>query len=173
MLSLRQLCLHVHTPPLNSTMPPHRSGISKSVEPRPATGDSLGLLRQRCGPLPAADCRAGRSSSWVGGELPPHGVKQHLFAMDHRSLQHARYSSECPAEWGRVHEVRRSQPRLSGPLIRFDVSPFCRWDSRSALLAGSLVPTGHTRFWRFTIEQPSRLFLSLAGFRACLLAGRR
>jgi len=39
---------------------------------------------------------------------------------------------------------------------------------RGALLAGSF-----TRFWRFTIEQPSRLFLSLAGFRACLLAGRR
>lgn len=71
-------------------------------------------------------------------------------------------------EWGRVHEVRRSQPRLSGPLIRFGVSPFCRWDSRGALRAGSF-----TRFWRFTIEQPSRLFLSLAGFRACLLAGRR
>ena len=30
-----------------------------------------------------------------------------------------------------------------------------------------------TRFWCFTIEQPYRLFLSLAGFRACLLAGRR
>ena len=71
-------------------------------------------------------------------------------------------------EWGRVHEVRRSQPRLSGSLIRFGVSPFCRWDSRSALLAGSF-----TQFWRFTIEQPYRLFLSLAGFRACLLAGRR
>ena len=72
-------------------------------------------------------------------------------------------------EWGRVHEVWRSQPKLSGPLIlEFDVSPICRWDSRGALLAGSL-----TQFWRFTIEQPSRLFLSLAGFRACLLAGRR
>lgn len=46
-------------------------------------------------------------------------------------------------------------------------------EERGALLAGSFVPTGHTRFWRFTIEQPSRLFLSLAGFRACLLAGRR
>jgi hypothetical protein len=41
-------------------------------------------------------------------------------------------------------------------------------EGRGALLAGSF-----TRFWRFTIEQPSRLFLSLAGFRACLLAGRR
>jgi len=37
-----------------------------------------------------------------------------------------------------------------------------------ALLAGSF-----TRFWRFTIDQPSRLILSWAGFRACLLAGRR
>jgi hypothetical protein len=41
-------------------------------------------------------------------------------------------------------------------------------EERGALLAGSF-----TRFWRFTIEQPSRLFLSWAGFRACLLAGRR
>ena len=40
-------------------------------------------------------------------------------------------------------------------------------ERRGALLAGSF-----TRFWRFTIEQPSRLFLSLAGFRACLNAGR-
>jgi hypothetical protein len=71
-------------------------------------------------------------------------------------------------EWGRVHEVRRPQPKLSGPLIQFGISPFYRWDSRCALHAGSL-----TQFWRFTIEQPSRLFLSLAGFRACLLAGRR
>ena len=36
---------------------------------------------------------------------------------------------------------------------------------RGALLAGSF-----TRFWRFTIEQPSRFVLSLIGFRACLLA---
>lgn len=71
-------------------------------------------------------------------------------------------------EWGRVHEVRRSQPRLSGSLIQFGESPVYRWDSRGALHAGSF-----TRFWRFTIGQPSRLFLSLAGFRACLLAGRR
>jgi hypothetical protein len=41
-------------------------------------------------------------------------------------------------------------------------------EGRGALLAGSF-----TRFWRFTIKQPSRLFLSLAGFRACLLVGRR
>jgi hypothetical protein len=41
-------------------------------------------------------------------------------------------------------------------------------EGRGALLAGSF-----TRFWRFTIDQPARLFLSLAGFRACLLAGRR
>lgn len=62
-------------------------------------------------------------------------------------------------EWGRVHEVRRSQPKLSGPLIlEFGVSPICRWDSRGALLAGSFVPTGHTRFWRFTIEQPYKVF---------------
>ena len=41
-------------------------------------------------------------------------------------------------------------------------------EERGALLTGSF-----TRLRRFTIEQPSRLFLSLAGFRACLLAGRR
>ena len=41
---------------------------------------------------------------------------------DHRSLQHARYSSECPGDWGRVHEVRRSQPRLSGSLIHNGVA---------------------------------------------------
>jgi hypothetical protein len=41
-------------------------------------------------------------------------------------------------------------------------------EERGALLAGLF-----TRFWRFTIEQPFRLFLSWAGFRACLLAGRR
>lgn len=52
-----------------------------------------------------------------------------------RSLQHARCSAMCPTEWGRVHEVRRSQPRLSGSLIQFVGCPFCRWDSRFALLA--------------------------------------
>jgi len=41
-------------------------------------------------------------------------------------------------------------------------------EGRGALHAGSF-----TRLRRFTIEQPSRLFLSLAGFRACLVAGRR
>lgn len=56
-------------------------------------------------------------------------------------------------EWGRVHEVQRSQPRLSGSLIRFGVSPFCRWDSRGASLAGSI-----TQFWLFTIEQPYKVF---------------
>ena len=56
-------------------------------------------------------------------------------------------------EWGRVHEVRRAQPKLLGPLIQFGISPFCRWDSRGALLAGSL-----TQFWRFTIEQPYKVF---------------
>ncbi|SDU96751.1 hypothetical protein SAMN05216558_1278 [Pseudomonas vancouverensis] len=61
---------------------------------------------------------AGLAVVFVGGlRASYHGVNQHLFAMGHRSLQHARYSSECPIEWGRVHEVRRSQPRLSGPLI--------------------------------------------------------
>lgn len=55
-------------------------------------------------------------------------------------------------EWGRVHEVRRSQPKLSGPLIQFDVSPFCRWDSRGALLAGSFA-----RFERFALDQPYRV----------------
>ncbi|WP_460146660.1 hypothetical protein [Pseudomonas sp. S2_A02] len=46
-------------------------------------------------------------------------------------------------------------------------------EGRGALLAGSFVPAGRKRFWRFTIEQPSRLFLPLEGFRAYLLAGRR
>lgn len=36
---------------------------------------------------------ADRSFSVVGGELPPQGVNQHLFALDHWSLQHARCSS--------------------------------------------------------------------------------
>ena len=71
-------------------------------------------------------------------------------------------------EWGRVHEVRRSQPRLSGPLIRFGVSPFCRWDSRGALLARSF-----TRLGRFTIVSRTGLSLSWAAFRGCLIAGRQ
>jgi hypothetical protein len=44
-------------------------------------------------------------------------------------------------------------------------------EGRGALLAGSFVPAGRIRFWRFAIGQPYRLFLSLAG--ACLLAGSR
>jgi len=36
-------------------------------------------------------------------------------------------------EWGRVHEVRRSQPKLSGPLIQF----FCR-DPLLASVTGSI-----------------------------------
>jgi hypothetical protein len=56
-------------------------------------------------------------------------------------------------DWGRVHEVRRAQPKLSGSLIQFGISPFCRWNSRGALLTGSF-----TRFWRFTIEQPYKVF---------------
>lgn len=75
-------------------------------------------------------------------------------------------------------ELRRAACLLSTPLLH-PAAP-CRQgaavmlsvllppERRCALLAGSF-----TRFWRFTIEQPSRLFLSLAGFRACLLAGRR
>jgi len=135
-------------------MPPHRSGIRNLWMPRPATGDGLGLLRQQCGPLPAADCRAGRSSSvwassflltasnsicspWITGPYNMHATALNALI-----------------EWGRVHEVRRPQPKLSGPLIlEFSVSPFCRWDSRGALLTGSL-----TRFWRFTIEQPYKVF---------------
>lgn len=120
------------------------------------------------GAIPAADCRSG--AIFVvgsGGELPPHGGNQHLFAMDRRSLQHARCSSGALTGRGRAHEVRRPMLKL-GALIRIGVSPFCRWDSRGALLAGSF-----TRLRRFTIEQPYRFSLSLAGFRACLLAGRR
>ncbi|CAH0179166.1 hypothetical protein SRABI123_01393 [Pseudomonas sp. Bi123] len=49
-------------------------------------------------------------------------------------------------------------------MLSFQLPP----EERGALLTGSF-----TRLRRFTIEQPSRLFLSLAGFRACLLAGRR
>ena len=30
---------------------------------------------------------------------------------------------------------------------------------------GALLSESFTRFWRFTIEHPSRLFLPLAGFR--------
>ena len=90
--------------------------------PRPATVDGLGLLRQRCGPLPAADCRAGRSSSvwassflltasnsicspWITGPYNMHATALNALA-----------------EWGRVHEVRRSQPRLSGSLIHNGVA---------------------------------------------------
>ena len=69
---------------------------------------------------------------------------------------------------GRVHEVRRSQPRLSGSLIRFGVSPFCRWDSRGALLAGSF-----TRLRRYAFDQPYKVFLSWAGYLTRLIAGRR
>lgn len=72
------------------------------------------------------------------------------------------------AEWGRVHEVRRSQPKLSGPLIQFGISPFCRWDSRGALLAGSFA-----RLEPFALDQPYRVFLSWAGYLTRLIAGRR
>lgn len=51
--------------------------------------------------------------------------------------------------WGRVHEVRRTRPKQSGTLIQFDISPFYRWDSRGALLAGSFA-----RFERFALDQP-------------------
>jgi len=71
------------------------------------------------------------------------------------------------AEWGRVHEVRRSQPRLSGPLISVE-SPFYRWDSRGALLARSFA-----RFERFALDQPYRVLLSWAGYLTRLIAGRR
>lgn len=136
--------------------------------PRPATGDGLGLLRQRFGPLPAADCRAGRSSSvwassflltasnsicspWITGPYNMHATALNALA-----------------EWGRVHEVRRAQPKLSGPLIQFGVSPFCRWDSRGALLARSFA-----RFERFALDQPYRVLLSWAGYLTRLIAGRR
>lgn len=98
-------------------MQPHRSGISKSVEPGLATGDRPGYCVSGVGQLPAADCRAGRSSSvwassflltasnsicspWITGPYNMHATALNALA-----------------EWGRVHEVRRSQPRLSGPLI--------------------------------------------------------
>ena len=76
---------------------------------------------------------AGLAVVFVGGlRASCHGVNQHLFAMGHRSLQHARYSSGCPSSWGRVHEVRRSQPTLSGSLIlEFGAS---------SLRTGSLTP---------------------------------
>ena len=76
------------------------------------------------GPLPAADCRAGRSSSvWASSFLLTASIGICICSpCDHRSLQHARYSSKCPADWGRVHEVRRSQPRLSGSLIHNGVA---------------------------------------------------
>jgi len=81
-----------------------------------------GLLRQRCGLLPAADCRAGRSSSvwassflltasnsicspWITGPYNMHATALNALA-----------------EWGRVHEVRRAQPKLSGPLIQIFLS---------------------------------------------------
>ncbi len=72
------------------------------------------------------------------------------------------------AEWGRVHEVRQSQPKLSGQLIQIGISPFCRWDSRCALLAGSFA-----RFEPFALDQPYRVLLSWAGYLTRLIAGRR
>jgi hypothetical protein len=59
-------------------------------------------------------------------------------------------------------------PKHPSPGASVMLSVLLPLEERGTLLAGSF-----TRFWRFTIEQPSRLFLSLAGFRACLLAGRR
>lgn len=58
-------------------------------------------------------------------------------------------------------------PKL-GALIQISVSPFFRWDSRGALLAGSFA-----RFEHFALDQPYRLFLSLAGYLTRLIAGRR
>lgn len=119
--------------------------------------------------IPAADCRSG--AIFVvgsGGELPPHGGNQHLFAMDRRSLQHARCSSGALTDRGRVHEVRRPMLKL-GALIRIGISPFCRWDSRGALLARSFA-----RFRHFAFVSRTGFSLSWAAFRGCLapVAGR-
>lgn len=72
-------------------------------------------------------------------------------------------------EWGRVHEVRRPQPKLSRALIQIGVSPFCRWDSRGALLTRSFA-----RFRHFAFVSRTGLSLSWAAFRGCLapVAGR-
>ena len=67
-----------------------------------------------------------------------------------------------------MHEVRRAQPKLSGPLIQFDISPFYRWDTRGALLTRSF-----TRLRHFAFDQPYRVFLSWAGYLTRLIAGRR
>ncbi|CAI8856961.1 hypothetical protein EMIT0P291_250034 [Pseudomonas sp. IT-P291] len=63
-----------------------------------------------------------------------------------------------------------------GITSRCTLSPRCSSDAVRPTAAGG---AGHIacqvipRFWRFTIEQPHRLILSLSDFRACLLAGRR
>lgn len=58
-------------------------------------------------------------------------------------------------------------PKL-GALIQIGISPFCRGDSRGALLAGSFA-----RFERFALDQPCRVFLPWAGYLTRLIAGRR
>lgn len=58
-------------------------------------------------------------------------------------------------------------PKL-GALIHFVVYPFCRWDSRGALHAGSFA-----RFERFALDQPCRVLLPWAGYLTRLIAGRR
>jgi hypothetical protein len=88
--------------------------------------------------------------------------------MDRRSLQHARCSSGALTGRGRAHEVRRPMLKL-GALIRIGVSPFCRWDSRGALLARSFA-----RFRHFAFVSRTGFSLSWAAFRGCLapVAGR-
>jgi hypothetical protein len=59
-------------------------------------------------------------------------------------------------------------PKL-GALIQIGVSPFCRWDSRGALLARSFA-----RFRHFAFVSRTGFSLSWAAFRGCLapVAGR-
>jgi hypothetical protein len=123
--------------------------------PRPATGDGLGLLRQRCGPLPAADCRAGRSSSvWASSFLLTASNSICSPWITGPYNMHATALSAL-IEWGRMHEVRRSQPKLSGPLIlEFGVSSPPRASPDSYLW-----PTSHISWTVFFADR-------LAWFRA-------
>lgn len=70
-------------------------------------------------------------------------------------------------EWGRVHEVRRPQPKL-GALIQFGVSPFCRWDSRGALHARVVLSVQ-----AFRLRQPYRVLPVVGSLSGLSGAGRQ
>ena len=95
----------------------------KSVSPGPLLATAWVCCVIGVGQLPAADCRAGRSSSvWASSFLLTASNSICSPWITGPYNMHATALSAL-IEWGRVHEVRRSQPRLSGPLIlEFGVS---------------------------------------------------